>query len=157
MQDPYTVATLLIGAARNYNIPNIYFAIPRILEHNYSQKRFKQLAIAFLLEKILWGSKEVVRERDGIMYHIDTDLFHDWIKLFNKDDLLRAVEAAKELGMEEYKDYFLIYDACRTELEKESPTQTKDWEEISMDKHERLKVQPFIFFSLLRLKVRFRF
>lgn len=36
--------------------------------------------------------------------------------------LLRAVEAAKELGMEEYKDYFLIYDACRTELEKESPT-----------------------------------
>lgn len=38
--------------------------------------------------------------------------------------LLRAVEAAKELGMEEYKDYFLIYDACRTELEKESPEGT---------------------------------
>lgn len=34
----------------------------------------------------------------------------------NKDDLLRAVEAAKEL----YKDY----DACRTELEKESPEGT---------------------------------
>lgn len=37
-------------------------------------------SIAFLLEKILWGSKEVVRERDGIMYHmdisLDTDLFH---------------------------------------------------------------------------------
>lgn len=45
---------------------------------------------------------------------LDTDLFH----AKNKDDLLRAVEAAKELG----KDYFLIYDACRTELEKESPT-----------------------------------
>jgi PTH2 family peptidyl-tRNA hydrolase len=58
-------------------------------------------SIAFLLEKILWGSKEVVRERDGIMYHmdisLDTDLFHD---------------------------YFLIYDACRTELEKESPEGT---------------------------------
>lgn len=77
----------------------------------------------------------MVRERDGIMYHmdisLDTDLFHDWItgaetkvvcRAKNKDDLLRAVEAAKELGMEEYKDYFLIYDACRTELEKESPT-----------------------------------
>ena len=38
--------------------------------------------------------------------------------LKNKDDLLRAVEAAKELGMEEYKDYFLIYDACRTEYNK---------------------------------------
>lgn len=88
-----------------------------------------KLAIAFLLEKILWGSKEVVRERDGIMYHmdisLDTDLFHDWITgAETKVDLLRAVEAAKELGMEEYKDYFLIYDACRTELEKESPEGT---------------------------------
>lgn len=92
-----------------------------------------QVSHAFLLEKILWGSKEVVRERDGIMYHmdisLDTDLFHDWItevvcRAKNKDDLLRAVEAAKELGMEEYKDYFLIYDACRTELEKESPEGT---------------------------------
>lgn len=26
--DPSTVATLLVNAARNYNIPNIYFAIP---------------------------------------------------------------------------------------------------------------------------------
>lgn len=58
------------------------------------------------------------------MYHMDTDLFHDWItgaetkvvcRAKNKDDLLRAVEAAKELGMEEYKDYFLIYDACSPE------------------------------------------
>lgn len=54
------------------------------------------------------------------MYHmdisLDTDLFHDWITgAETKVDLLRAVEAAKELGMEEYKDYFLIYDACRTE------------------------------------------
>lgn len=66
------------------------------------------------------------------MYHmdisLDTDLFHEETKVVcrakNKDDLLRAVEAAKELGMEEYKDYFLIYDACRTELEKESPEGT---------------------------------
>lgn len=26
--DPSMVATLLVNAARNYNIPNIYFAIP---------------------------------------------------------------------------------------------------------------------------------
>lgn len=59
------------------------------------------------------------------------DLYYNWIReaetkvvcrAKNKNDLLRAVEAAKELGMEEYKDYFLIYDACRTELEKEGPT-----------------------------------
>lgn len=35
MQDPYTVATLLIGAARNYNIPNIYFAIPDRNSQNF--------------------------------------------------------------------------------------------------------------------------
>lgn len=63
----------------------------------------------------------MVRERDGIMdISLDTDLFHGAetkvvCRAKNKDDLLRAVEAAKELGMEEYKDYFLIYDACRTE------------------------------------------
>lgn len=60
-------------------------------------------------------------------------MYHNWIieaetkvvcRAKNKNDLLRAVEAAKELGMEEYKDYFLIYDACRTELEKESPEGT---------------------------------
>lgn len=35
--------------------------------------------LAFLLEKLYWGSKEV----DGLMYHIgislDRDLFHNWI------------------------------------------------------------------------------
>ena len=54
-------------------------------------------------------------------YRLDTKVV---CRAKNKDDLLRAVEAAKELGMEEYKDYFLIYDACRTELEKESPEGT---------------------------------
>ena len=50
---------------------------------NMSPGKLAHASIAFLLEKILWGSKEVVRERDGIMYHmdisLDTDLFHDWI------------------------------------------------------------------------------
>lgn len=97
---------------------------------NMSPGQVSHASIAFLLEKILWGSKEVVRERD---VSLDTDLYHNWIieaetkvvcRAKNKNDLLRAVEAAKELGMEEYKDYFLIYDACRTELEKESPEGT---------------------------------
>lgn len=44
MQDPYTVATLLIGAARNYNIPNIYFAIPDRNSQNF--RAYKQLIIA---------------------------------------------------------------------------------------------------------------
>lgn len=36
MQDPKTVATLLVRAARNYNIPNIYFAIPDFNSRNFS-------------------------------------------------------------------------------------------------------------------------
>lgn len=35
MQDPSTVATLLVSAARNYNIPNIYFAIPDRNSRNF--------------------------------------------------------------------------------------------------------------------------
>lgn len=35
MQDPSTVATLLVTEARNYNIPNIYFAIPQRGSRNF--------------------------------------------------------------------------------------------------------------------------
>lgn len=71
MQDPSTVATLLINAARNYNIPNIYFAIPNRNSRNF--------------------------------------------RIF-----LEVLE----------KNYWLIYDACRTELEREGPEGTLDAEEI---------------------------
>ena len=66
-------------------------------------------SIAFLIEKLYWGSKEVVRERDGLMYHIgislDRDLFHNWIAeaetkvvcaAKNKNDWLKAVKMAEE-------------------------------------------------------------
>ena len=89
-------------------------------------------SIAFLIEKLYWGSRYITRERDGLMYHIDIslsqDLFHKWVteaetKVIcgarNREKLLQAVEMAKDLGMEENKDYWLIYDACRTELTPE--------------------------------------
>lgn len=57
-------------------------------------------SIAFLLEKLYWGSKEVVKERDGhIGISLDRDLFHNWIaeaetkvvcRAKNKNDLLKA-------------------------------------------------------------------
>lgn len=74
MQDPSTVATLLVNAARNYNIPNIYFAIPNRNSRNfriflevlekltrlkYVSRETSHASIAFLLEKLYWGSKEV--------------------------------------------------------------------------------------------------
>lgn len=37
----------------------------------------------------------------------------------NRNHLLKAVEKAKSLGLEEGKDYFLIKDNCLTELEPE--------------------------------------
>lgn len=104
-------------------------------------------SIAFLLEKLYWGSKEVVKERDGLIgISLDRDLFHNWIaeaetkvvcRAKNKNDLLKAVKIAEELGWEENKDYWLIYDACRTELEREGPEGTlangggRNWEEVS--------------------------
>lgn len=67
------------------------------------------------------------------MYHIgislDRDLFHNWIaeaetkvvcRAKNKNDLLKAVKIAEELGWEENKDYWLIY----AELEREGPEGT---------------------------------
>lgn len=95
---------------------------------NMSPGKFPMLLLLFFQRKYFGEAK-----KQCIMYHVNVDLYHNWIieaetkvvcRAKNKNDLLRAVEAAKELGMEEYKDYFLIYDACRTELEKESPEGT---------------------------------
>lgn len=58
----------------------------------------------------------------------DTDLYEKWINgLFtkvvceakNKNQLLKAVAIAEELGLKEGKDYFPIRDACLTELAPE--------------------------------------
>lgn len=93
-----------------------------------------QVSHAFLIEKLFWGSRYITRERDGLMYHIDIslsqDLFHKWVETKvvcgakNREKLLQAVAMANELGWEENKDYWLIYDACRTELEREGPEGT---------------------------------
>ena len=56
------------------------------------------------------------------------ELYNEWIQgtftkcvlqAKNKKQLLKAVEFAKELGMKEGKDFFLIKDNCYTELEPE--------------------------------------
>ena len=58
----------------------------------------------------------------------DVDLYEQWLngsftkcvlKAKNKNQLLKAKTMAEELGMEEGKDFFCIYDECRTELEPE--------------------------------------
>lgn len=58
----------------------------------------------------------------------DPDIYDNWIKgIFtkvvleakNKNQLLKVIDKAKELGMVEGKDYFIIKDNCLTELEPE--------------------------------------
>lgn len=58
----------------------------------------------------------------------DKDLFENWLNgsftkvvlaAKNKYQLLKAKTMAEQLGMVEGKDFFCIYDACRTELEPE--------------------------------------
>lgn len=61
-------------------------------------------------------------------FDIDKGIFDEWLngaytktvlQAKNKNQLIKAVDMAKELGMEEGKDYFLIRDNCYTELTPE--------------------------------------
>ncbi len=63
-----------------------------------------------------------------IPYALEQDIFENWIcdsftkcvlEAKNKNQLLKAKTMAEELGMEEGKDFFMIYDACNTELKPE--------------------------------------
>ena len=65
-------------------------------------------------------------------YHVDIaipiDVYNDWFcgiftkticEAKNLDQLLKAKTIAEELGMKEGQDFFLIWDACLTELKPE--------------------------------------
>lgn len=61
-------------------------------------------------------------------FDVDKDIYEQWIngvftktvcEAKNKNQLLKAVEIAKELNLVERQDFFLINDACLTELEPE--------------------------------------
>ncbi len=69
----------------------------------------------------------------NIQTKFDKDIYDEWINdIFtkvileakNKNQLLKAVEMANELGMKEGEDYFLIRDNCLTELEPEEDGRT---------------------------------
>ena len=58
----------------------------------------------------------------------DVNLYTQWLNesftkavlsARNKNHLLKAITMAEELGLVEGQDFFLIYDACRTEIEPE--------------------------------------
>ena len=87
----------------------------------------------FYVRQITQTKSELVDKND-ITYHytstlnFDPEVYENWINdIFtktvceakNRNHLLKAVDAAKELGLEERKDFFLIKDNCLTELEPE--------------------------------------
>lgn len=92
-------------------------------------------SMAFLAAKLRdTPDKENVTDDSGHIaayrmdVEIDAETWDDWImgiitktvcEAKNKNQLMKAVEIAKSLGLEEGKDYFLIKDNCLTELEPE--------------------------------------
>lgn len=75
-------------------------------------------------------NKNILCENDNYFIDgkFDKDIFDGWIngiftktvvEVKNKNQLLKAIDWAKEKGLEEGKDYFLIKDNCLTELEPE--------------------------------------
>jgi len=90
-------------------------------------------SMAFLTTAIrnnLFPRKDYQNEIDCYRaeFDLEKDLVEQWIQSAftkvvlqakNKNQLMKAVEMAKELGMKEGEDYFLIKDNCYTELEPE--------------------------------------
>lgn len=77
-----------------------------------------------------YGELELCEPRYHYETHmtIDNKLYEEWLGgLFtkvvceakNKNQLLKAVRMAEELGLVEGKDFFIIRDSCKTELEPE--------------------------------------
>lgn len=86
-------------------------------------------SIAFLTNKYRDASTV---SKDDIGYHaeicFDKDVYEGWIcgiftkticEAKNRNQLMKAVDKAVELGLKENEDFFLIKDNCLTELEPE--------------------------------------
>lgn len=91
-----------------------------------SQLRDRSNVTAFALDTIADSDNTVVGY--GAELYFDKQTYEDWIcgiftktvcEAKNKNQLLKAVTIAQELGLKENEHYFLIKDACLTELEPE--------------------------------------
>lgn len=90
-------------------------------------------SIAFLSHIIQAGDIMKVTEDEGeekydINIEISTAIIDEWISgIFtkticeakNRNQLMKAVAIAEEMGLKENKDFFLIKDCCLTELDPE--------------------------------------
>lgn len=90
-------------------------------------------SIAFLTTQIQRRlPQKILCGHELLGYHFDLefnkDVYEDWIcgiftkticEAKNRNQLMKAVTIAEELGLEEDVDFFLIKDCCLTELEPE--------------------------------------
>ena len=83
-------------------------------------------SLAFLSQKIRNNGKQLLLNTDYLVpITIQKHIYEDWFcdvftkticEAKNKNQLLKAKTIAEELGMIEGEDFFLIKDACNTEL-----------------------------------------
>lgn len=111
-----------------YRHPNLYQWCKEAEENGQNYFYTKKIS-----EENGFSNLELVNKADVTYHYIatltfDPDVYENWINdIFtktvceakNKNHLLKAVDKAKELGLEEGKDFFLIKDNCLTELEPE--------------------------------------
>ena len=85
-------------------------------------------SMAFLSVAVRTGAEKESEDFYVSKIKLERGLFEKWImgaftkcilQAKNKNQLMKAVAIATELGMEEGKDFFLIKDNCYTELEPE--------------------------------------
>lgn len=86
-------------------------------------------SIAFLTRPLKDRAELTVLDGiERVSYGVDKDIYVNWIcdiftkticEAKNRNQLLKAVALAEELGLQQDKDFFLIKDACLTELEPE--------------------------------------
>ena len=91
----------------------------------YCEKVFNKNLLGYELKLV---DKNQVKYEYVTTVTFDTDVFEEWInssftkvicEAKNRNQLLKAVAIANELGLKENEDYFLIKDNCYTELEPE--------------------------------------
>lgn len=85
-------------------------------------------SMAFLSMAVRRGANQVSSHQYSCLVEMDKDLYEQWmlgaftkcvLQAKNRNQLMKAVTIAEELGMKEGEDYFLIKDNCYTELEPE--------------------------------------
>lgn len=84
---------------------------------------------AFLSNQIREEGQLVDTDLYQVNLYINKEVYDQWFRgIFtkticeakNKNQLLKAIDIAKEIGLIEGQDYFLIWDACLTELVPET-------------------------------------